>query len=167
MEQNIKIKSSKEGDVLGIAGGNYRILISGEETNGNYAVIEMLVPPNGGPSPHSHPETQEIFYVVEGQFEFKTETGKQIVDKGGFVNIPFGGAIHCFKNSTDVVAKLLCTVIPAGLDNYFKEIGQPTQLGQFLPIPELTSERIDFIKKIDEKYGQKTYPRDFLDLENS
>jgi quercetin dioxygenase-like cupin family protein len=163
MKQNIKIKSNTEGKILGIAGGNYRILISGEETNGNYAVIEMLVPPNGGPSPHSHPETQEMFYVVEGQFEFKTVGGKQIVDEGGFVNIPFGGAIHCFKNATDKVAKLLCTVVPAGLENYFNEIGQPTQLGQFLPIPELTSERIDFIKKIDEKYGQKTYPRDFLE----
>ncbi len=122
----------------------------------------MLVPPNGGPPPHSHPDAQEMFYVLHGQFEFKTEAGKQIVDEGGFVNIPFGGAIHCFKNSSEKTARLLCTVVPAGLENYFKEIGEPTQLGQFLPIPEHTAERIAFIKAIDEKYNQKTYPRDFL-----
>ena len=103
MEHTIKIIHSETGETLGIAGGNYRIIISGAETNGNYAVIEMLVPPNGGPPPHSHPDTQEMFYVVEGEFEFKTATGKQIVDKGGFVNIPFGGAIHCFKNSSDKI----------------------------------------------------------------
>lgn len=162
MEDSIKIKENTTGEILGIAGGNYRIIISGEETNGSYAVIEMLVPPNGGPPPHSHPDTQEMFYVLQGQFEFKTEAGKQIVDEGGFVNIPFGGAIHCFKNSSNQFAKLLCTVVPAGLENYFKEIGEPTQLGQFLPIPEHTAERVTFIKAIDEKYNQKTYPRDFL-----
>lgn len=166
MEQSIKIINNKTGETLGIAGGNYRIIISGEETNGNYAVIEMLVPPNGGPPPHSHPETQEMFYVVQGQFEFKTETGKQIVDEGGFINIPFGGAIHCFKNSSEKVGRLLCTVVPSGLENYFKEIGQPTALGQFLPIPEHTPEREALIKQVDKKYGQQTYPRDFLDRLN-
>lgn len=166
MEQSIKIINNKTGETLGIAGGNYRIIISGEETNGNYAVIEMLVPPNGGPPPHSHPETQEMFYVVQGQFEFKTETGKQIVDEGGFINIPFGGAIHCFKNSSAKVGRLLCTVFPSGLENYFKEIGQPTALGQFHPIPEHTPEREALIKQVDKKYGQQTYPRDFLDSVN-
>lgn len=162
MEQKIKIKDNTKGEILGIAGGNYRIIISGKETNGSYAVIEMVVPPNGGPPPHSHPETQEMFYVLEGQFEFKTEVGKQIVDEGGFVNIPFGGAIHCFKNSSEKAGRLLCTVVPAGLENYFKEIGQPAQLGQFVPVPEHTAERQAFIEEIDKKYGQKTYPRDYL-----
>ncbi len=163
MKQDIKIKNNSESEFLGIAGGNYRLIISGEETNGNYAVFEMLVPPNSGPPPHSHPDTQEMFYILDGQFEFKTETGNQVVGEGGFVNIPFGGAIHCFKNSSNQFSKLLCTVVPAGLENYFKEIGQPVQKGQFLPIPENTLERIAFIKTIDEKYNQKTFPRDYFD----
>lgn len=163
MEHDIKIKSNSAGEILGIAGGNYRIIISGEETNGSYAVIEMLVPPGGGPPPHSHSEIQEMFYVLQGQVEFKTETGMQIVNEGSLVNIPFGGAIHCFKNMSEKTVRLLCTVVPAGLENYFKEIGQPTQFGQFLPMPEHTPERESFVNEIDKKYGQKTYPRDFLD----
>ena len=77
MKENITMKSNTEGEILGVAGGNYRIIISGEETNGNYAVIEMLVPPGGGPLPHSHPGTQELFFLIEGELEFKTEAGKQ------------------------------------------------------------------------------------------
>lgn len=162
MDKTIRIISKHEGERLAIAGGNYRIIISGEETNGHYAVIEMIVPPGGGPPPHAHPETQEMFHVLEGELEFKTEDGKQIVAKDGFVNIPFGGAVHCFKNLSENYARLLCTVVPAGLENLFQEIGTPVKAGEFLPAPELTEKRKEFLKQTDLKYGQKTYPPDYL-----
>lgn len=162
MESNIKIINKNEGEYLAIAGGNYRIIISGEQTSGNYAVIEMTVPPGGGPPPHAHPDIQEMFHVLEGEVEFKTENGKQIVSKDGFVNIPLGGAIHCFKNISEKPVRLLCTVVPAGLENLFQEIGAPVLPGQTLPIPELTAERKAFLKEMDSKYNQQTYPKDFL-----
>lgn len=162
MNTTIQIISKNEGERLAVAGGNYRIIISGEQTNGNYAVIEMTVPPGGGPPPHAHPETQEMFHVLEGELEFKTETGKQIVTQDGFINIPFGGAVHCFKNISENNARLLCTVVPAGLENLFQEIGIPVEAGEFLPIPELTEKRREFLKEIDIKYGQRTYPSNYL-----
>ncbi|MBT2563058.1 cupin domain-containing protein [Pedobacter sp. ISL-68] len=162
MESNITIINKNEGEYLGIAGGNYRIIISGEQTSGNYAVIEMTVPPGGGPPPHAHPDIQEMFHVLDGEVEFKTENGKQIVSKDGFVNIPLGGAIHCFKNTSEKPARLLCTVVPAGLENLFQEIGTTVLPGQTLPIPELTAERKAFLKAMDLKYNQQTYPKDFL-----
>ncbi|SEO18799.1 Cupin domain-containing protein [Flavobacterium sp. CF108] len=162
MDTTIKIISKNEGERLAVAGGNYRIIISGEQTNGNYAVIEMTVPPGGGPPPHAHPETQEMFHVLEGELEFKTETGKQIVTKDGFINIPFGGAVHCFKNTSENYARLLCTVVPAGLENLFQEIGTPVKADEFLPVPELTEKRREFLKEVDIKYGQRTYPPDYL-----
>jgi len=162
MKPNIQIIDKNEGEFLGIAGGNYRIIISGKQTNGNYAVIEMTVPPGGGPPPHAHPDTQEMFHVLEGEVEFKTEAGKQTVTKDGFVNIPFGGAIHCFKNTSDQDARLLCTVVPAGLEALFQEIGVPVLPGERPPIPELTEERKQLLKEMDLKYNQKTYPMDFL-----
>lgn len=162
METNVRAYSRDQGETLGVAGGNYRIIVSGDETNGAYAVIEMTVPPGGGPPPHSHPKTQEMFYLLEGELEFKTEAGKIKLQEGGFVNIPFGGAVHCFKNISAGYAKLLCTVVPAGLEEVFREIGTPAKPGEFLPLPELTPERITFLKTIDEKYGQITFPRDYL-----
>jgi len=162
MESNISIINENEGELLGIAGGNYRIIISGEQTNGNYAVIEMTVPPGGGPPPHAHPDTQEMFHILEGEVEFKTEAGKQTVTKDGFVNIPLGGAIHCFKNTSEKNARLLCTVVPAGLENLFQEIGIPVLPGEMPAVPELTEERKAFLKEMDLKYNQKTYPPNFL-----
>ncbi|KUJ51022.1 cupin domain-containing protein [Chryseobacterium sp. JAH] len=163
MNKDITIIESKEGQFLGIAGGNYRIIISGDQTNGNYAVIEMVVPPNGGPPPHAHEDTQEMFYVLEGEVEFKTEHEKKTVGKDGFINIPLGGAVHCFKNQSKEFARLLCTVVPAGLEKMFVEIGEPVAFGEFLKMPELTEERKQLLKQLDLKYNQKTYPPDFLD----
>ncbi|MEJ0101987.1 MAG: hypothetical protein WDO19_05240 [Bacteroidota bacterium] len=49
------------------------------------------------------------------------EGGKYKAIKGSFVNIPLGGKVHCFKNTTDTIAHLLCTVVPAGLDDFFRK----------------------------------------------
>jgi quercetin dioxygenase-like cupin family protein len=163
MKSDIRVIENEEGKVLGVAGGNYRIIISGDQTDNNYAVIEMLVPPGGGPPPHAHPQMQEMFYVAEGEIEFQTEAGRSVVRQGGFVNIPFGGAIHCFKNTSGAMAKLLCTVVPAGLEQIFEAIGAPAAQGEFLPVPELTEERKQLLAALDKAYHQKTYPRDYFD----
>lgn len=162
MNSNVSIITSDQGERLAIAGGNYRIIISGEQTNDNYAVIEMIVPPGGGPPPHSHPDIQEMFHVLEGEVEFKTEIGKQTLQKDGFVNIPLGGTIHCFKNNSKENVRLLCTVVPAGLEKLFREVGTPVGPGEVLPVPEMTAERKQLLKEMDIKYNQKTYPPDFL-----
>ena len=162
MIDNIKTINEDQGQSLSVVGDNYRIIIPGTLTQGAYAVIDMLVPPGGGPGPHSHSDIQELFYVVDGEIEFKTETGKYVATKGSFVNIPKGGEVHCFKNTSNTTAHLLCTVIPAGLDALFQEIGTPTTPGVFLPPPALTPDDLQRLRSAAEKHGQKLYPPDYL-----
>ncbi|MEO6720431.1 MAG: cupin domain-containing protein, partial [Ferruginibacter sp.] len=73
------------------------------------------------------------------------------------------GAIHSFKNVSNSVAQLLCTVVPAGLDSFFEEIGTPVQEGEFLPPPPLDESAVKKLMAIAEKYGQVVYPPDYLD----
>ncbi|WP_431242248.1 hypothetical protein ACQ9BO_20470 [Flavobacterium sp. P21] len=61
MKNPIITVDETQGHKLNIAGGNYRIVISGKETNGEYAVIEMSVPPGAGPNPHAHADFTETF----------------------------------------------------------------------------------------------------------
>ena len=42
------------GEILAVVGDNYRVLVSGKQTNGAFSTIDMLVPPESGPGPHSH-----------------------------------------------------------------------------------------------------------------
>lgn len=152
----------QEGQNLSVVGGNYRILITGKETGGAYAAIDMLIPPDGGPGPHSHANFQESFYVIDGEIEVRSEGGTYIAKKGAFVNIPKGGVVHCFKNKTDQIAHLLCVVVPSGLEEFFMEIGKSVAIGTFLPPPPMDEEAMKQMLPIVEKYGQKLFPPDYL-----
>jgi quercetin dioxygenase-like cupin family protein len=151
------------GKIVSVVGDTYRILVGGAETNGAFTVIDMLIPPNGGPGPHEHAQIEESFYVIDGEIEVKSEFGEYIATKGSFVNIPKGGVVHCFKNKTDKIAHLLCIVVPSGLDTFFEEIGKPVGYGEFLPPPPMDPESAKKLQAIAEKYGQKVYPPDYLD----
>lgn len=164
MENLINISEVTNGKSVAVAGNNYRTIISGKETGGTYAVIDMLVPPGGGPGPHEHPSINETFYVLEGEVEFTTSTEKYIAKKGTHINIPLYGPVHMFKNKSGEVARLLCTVMPAGMEEMFEQIGLPVENGEFLPVPPSPSpEQLENLKAVLEQYGQKMYPPDYLD----
>lgn len=155
--------SAEEGVTVSVVGDTYRILISGEQTQGAFACIDMLIPPGGGPGPHAHADFEESFYVVAGSVEVKSEFGTYTASKGSFINIPKGGMVHGFKNTTEELAHLLCTVVPAGLEAFFVEIGQPVKLNEFLPPPHMDETTVKKLQAIAEKYGQKVFPPDYLD----
>ncbi|QHS63480.1 cupin domain-containing protein [Chitinophaga agri] len=163
MTNNIRHIRNNEGTHLSIAGATYRIVIPGSQTNNEFAMIDMLIPPGGGPGPHAHASFQESFYVVDGEIEFKMEGGKTIARKGDVITIPKGGAIHGFKNISTHMAQLFCTVVPAGLDAFFEEIGTPVRAGEFLPAPPLDESTINRLMTTARKYGQEIYPPDYLD----
>lgn len=148
---------------LSIAGNTYRIMLSGKDTNGAYALIDMLVPPGGGPGPHEHPAIWESFHVLDGEVEFTTENGKQIAIKGDITNIPLNGPVHFFKNKSDKMAHLLCTVVPAGMEDFFAEVGKPVAHGTFLPPQPPTPEEMEKVQAAAKKYGQVLYPGDYLE----
>ena len=61
------VKGPNEGKRIGIVGDIYRFLATGEETGGQYALLEAVVLPGGGPPPHIHSREDETFYVQEGE----------------------------------------------------------------------------------------------------
>ena len=154
---------SKDGLTLSVVGDTYRVVITGEQTGGAFAVIDMLVPPGGGPGPHSHAVMQESFYVLAGEILVKTKQQSYTAKVGSLVSIPLGGVVHSFKNTAATTAHLLCVVVPAGLEALFKEIGQPVPAGTFLPAPHLGPAELKSLTQIAEKHGQKLFPPDYLD----
>src|ERR1035437_8985474 len=94
IKENITAIDNERGQSLSVVGDTYRIIMPGEQTNGSYAVIDMLVPPGGRPGPHAHKDIQEMFYVVEGELDFKMEEGNYKAKKGSLVNIPLGGEVQ-------------------------------------------------------------------------
>jgi mannose-6-phosphate isomerase-like protein (cupin superfamily) len=119
---------------IGIVGGTYTILLSGKDTGGRYCLIDMLVPPGGGPGPHRH-DFEEMFSILEGEIEL-TFRGERVRAKvGTTVNIP-ANAPHFFKNSSAITARLLCLCAPAGQEEFFMALGTPVN-ARTSPAPDL------------------------------
>jgi quercetin dioxygenase-like cupin family protein len=108
---------------IGPVGDTYTITASGGDTNGRFCVIDMHIPPGGGPTPHRH-DSEETFIVLEGEIE-ATCRGKAYTAKAGAtVNIP-SNAPHRFHITSSSPARLICICSPAGLDQFFQRIGVP------------------------------------------
>ncbi|WP_326557621.1 cupin domain-containing protein [Micromonospora sp. NBC_01796] len=119
---------------VAVAGGTYTILVAGEQTAGRYCLIDMRVPPGGGPPPHRH-DFEEMFTVLDGAVEF-TFRGERIVARAGeTVNIP-ANAPHFFRNSSDEPVRMLCMCTPAGQDEFFLRVGDRVD-GPTTPAPKL------------------------------
>jgi len=131
---------------IGLVGDTYTITISGDDTAGRFCVIDMHVPPGGGPPPHRH-DFEETFILLEGEIEATFRGKKSVVRAGDTVNIP-ANASHRFHNVSANPARLLCICSPAGQENFFIEVGTPVAT-RTTPPPKLDEkQQAEFIQKV-------------------
>lgn len=124
---------------ISLVGNTYAMVITGEQTNGQYCLIEMRVPDGGGPPPHRH-DFEEMFTILEGEIEFTFRGAKHIIRAGSTINIP-ANAPHNFRNDSGAPARMLCMCTPAGQDEYFMRIGDIVA-GKDAPPPQLSDEEL-------------------------
>ena len=120
---------------ISVAGGTYTILVTGEQTGGRYSLIDMLIPPGGGPPPHRH-DFEEMFTILDGEIELTFRGEAQRASTGSTVNIP-ANAPHSFKNKSDQSVRLLCMCTPAGQEEFFMAVGDPVD-SRTAPPPKLS-----------------------------
>lgn len=91
------------------------------DTGGEYSVVEEIVSPGGGAPLHVHHREDEIFYVLEGEFEIqcgeRTFTGRRGTQGIAPRNVP-----HGFRNVGSTPATILMTLRPGGFEGFFDEI---------------------------------------------
>ena len=108
---------------IGLAGDTYTILLGGKETAGRFCLIDMHIPPGGGPPPHRH-DFEETFCLLDGELEFTFRGIQKTVRAGETIHIP-SNAPHWFRNSSAAAARLLCICSPAGQEEFFAKVGVP------------------------------------------
>ncbi|WP_205699443.1 cupin domain-containing protein [Conexibacter sp. SYSU D00693] len=145
---------------LAVVGDTYTVLLSGRQTNGRMAMLDMLIPPGGGPPPHRH-DFEESFRVLEGAIEVQLRDEPPVrLEVGETANVP-ANAVHAFRNPDAVTARLLCTVAPAGLEDFFAEFGDrvPTRTSA---APQLSDaerqERLGRAAAAAPRYGMVILP---------
>lgn len=133
----VKANGDQASEHLGVAGNTYTILLSGKDTGGRFSLIDMHVPPGGGPLPHRH-DFEETFSILLGEIEATVRGETITVRAGETVNIP-ANAPHQFRNVASHAARMLCLCSPPGQEEFFREIGVRVPTRTAAP-PELSDE---------------------------
>jgi mannose-6-phosphate isomerase-like protein (cupin superfamily) len=76
------------------------------------SLAEARLPPGGRTTPHYHPETEEIYYLLEGQGRMRLGDEERDVFPGDAIAIP-PGQVHQIVNTGVTVLKFLCCCAPA------------------------------------------------------
>jgi quercetin dioxygenase-like cupin family protein len=118
---------------IGLVGDTYTILVKGKDTAGRYCLIDMHIPPGGGPPPHRH-DFEESFAVLEGELQATFRGAKSLVRAGETIHIP-ANAPHQFHNVSGQPARLLCMCSPAGQEDFFVQVGVPVATRTTPPPP--------------------------------
>jgi quercetin dioxygenase-like cupin family protein len=128
MNEQVIIRGPGEGRTLLVGSGDYvTYKARSAETGGAYFCFEVRTTPGFGPPLHTH-AYRELFYVLEGSYEFSVKHGDRLETligaAGTAVAIP-PNVPHTFKNASDRPARLLFIHQPAALESFFEEFGVP------------------------------------------
>lgn len=137
---------------IGIVGDTYTILLTGNDTRGRFCLIDMHVPPGGGPPPHRH-DFEESFTMLGGEIEITFRGVKSVLRAGETANIP-ANAPHQFQNRTGKPARLLCICSPAGQEEFFLALGVPVA-GRTTPPPIPDAAAMEIFKEKSEALAPK------------
>ncbi len=101
---------------------DFQYAVTGDRSGGGLAVLEVTIPPKTLVKPHRHSREDEFSYVVSG------EIGCRLGDRTVEV-LPAGSALikprdvpHALWNVSDLPARILEIVMPAGIEGYFEEL---------------------------------------------
>src|ERR1700723_2415406 len=133
---------------IGLVGDTYTILVTGEDTAGRYTLIDMHVPPGGGPPPHRH-DFEETFILLDGELQATFRAEKRTVRAGETIHIP-ANAPHQFHNASSKPVRMFCMCSPAGQEEFFKELGTVVATRTTPPPKVDAAQEAAFIKKAIE-----------------
>lgn len=139
MSNKIVYVPAKTGEAYYVMSDLFTYLVTGAESGGTYFTLEVIVSPGGGPPPHIHHLEDEQFYILEGNLTFQVGDQTFQVSAGDFIHIP-RETVHMFKNGP-APARLFSTFAPAGIEGFFREVGEPVK-DRSLPPPPVTGDTI-------------------------
>lgn len=106
------------------AGEDVVVRATGQETDGQYDLVEVTIPPGPGVTPlHIHHENDEAIYVLEGEVTVKLDKERHVLSAGGYTMAP-RGVPHTYRNTGDEPARVLFTYTPGNHWQYLQETGE-------------------------------------------
>ena len=124
-----ELKAFKRAPSLGLSqweNGNLTTnLAEKKDTNGAFFLVEAMLAPGTEPPPHVHTHEDELFYVLEGEFDVYVGKETFKVGTGECVFLPRFRP-HAFVIRSPWL-RVLALFTPAGLEEAFRGMSSPAQ----------------------------------------
>jgi quercetin dioxygenase-like cupin family protein len=127
------------------------LLATGEETQGQFALIEAVGRRGNVPPPHIHHREDEIFYVLEGEIVFSVGDRTIKGAQGTMVFLP-RNVRHSFTIESEQL-RMLQLLTPAGLEGWFKEFSVPAPAMILPPADEPGYHDVQRMLDVASQYG--------------
>ncbi len=108
-------------EILGVLSNE--IVVSSESSNNTCCVFIETTPPGGGPPPHKHLREEEIFTVLDGDYEFFADGLWTPMEKGRSV-LSRRDTFHAFRNVGMSFGRMMLMTNNGGIDSYFRAISR-------------------------------------------
>jgi uncharacterized cupin superfamily protein len=122
-----------EGAIWNVLGEKITCKVTSDQTHGAYAIVEELTPSQGSTPLHLHRSTDEIFYVLEGEYEVICGDRTFNAPKGTVFVAP-RTISHRLRNTSAAISRVLVTLIPGGFEKFFAEANDITEVPKVLEI---------------------------------
>ena len=110
---------------VALGGESYTLVVTGAETGGSYAIVELHSPAGSAGLPSRTVLRSDVaLYVLQGSLRVTAAERSVDVTAGGFANIPRGTS-HAIRNIGSSPARAMLVVVPAGFEAMLAEIGAP------------------------------------------
>lgn len=116
-----RVHTAEQGRSLEVLGISMLEKANSADLSGGAAVLVQIVPPAGGPPPHLHRDTDEFFYVLEGELDVWIAHRRTKLVAGMSATLP-RGVVHAFTNPTKKPARVLVVVTPGEGAAFFDDI---------------------------------------------
>jgi quercetin 2,3-dioxygenase len=146
-----------EGEHAKLFGDLFTVLVSGDETGGQFGMIHASCPAGDAIPAHAHEDTNETFYIVDGkvrvfvEYPDGTKTSR-LLEPGDFAFVP-ARLPHAYR--VESAARML-GVLSGGFERFFQHMGTPADTadpGQPPFVPAL-----DQIIAAGQQHGTRFFP---------
>jgi quercetin dioxygenase-like cupin family protein len=126
-------------------------LATGQDTQGQFALMEQTTRKGNVPPPHIHHREDETFYVLDGEMTFSVGDRTIKATPGTLVFLPRDVA-HSFVIESEQV-RILVMVTPAGAEGFFKACSVPASSMTLPPPTETPYSEIEKMMALAPEYG--------------
>ena len=132
--------AESEGELLWYDGGLITFKATGKQTDESLLFFEIQMPVGKATPLHIHPQSDETFYLLEGEILVHSDGTDDTAGPGAVVSIP-RGTPHAFMVKSPT-ARMLVSFTPADpvSEAFFREVGEPASAATLSPSPPPTVE---------------------------